>query len=67
MLVAYRIIESATDRPTQLPADSSGGQSSTSGELTARSSATVVKQQFEARGRPDLALVVVQAQEAKAG
>lgn len=64
MLVAYGILEVATDRPTPVPAASSGGQPTTPVALTENSSVGVVQRQFEERRRPDLALVVVQAQEA---
>lgn len=66
MTVAYSILEVATDRPTQAPADSSDGRSTTRAVSTANSSVPAVKQELERRRRPDLALAVVQAQEARA-
>lgn len=65
MKVAYTILEVATQRPTHAPADSSGGRSTTQTVSTVTSSALAVKQDFERSGRPDLALAVLQAQEAR--
>lgn len=65
MKVAYSILEVATARPTHAPADSSDGRSATQNESTESASVAVVRQQFERTGRPDLALAVVQAQEAR--
>jgi len=61
--LAEALIESVTDRPTERPSDSSDGPPSTDENSPAVSFSPVVRD-LERRGRPDLALMVVQAQEA---
>lgn len=59
------ILEAQTERPTQQPAVSSAGPVTIGPSSAAVSSSPVVRR-LEASGRPDLALVHVQAQEAQA-
>lgn len=63
--VVRKAIEFISERPTQRPTESSGGPSSTGATSAADSSSPVIDR-LEAQGRPDLALVVKQAQEARA-
>jgi len=63
--VVTAVFEAHAERPTTRPSDSSGGPESTSprsaGDVFSRS-----KQALEEKARPDLAVVVMQAQEAQA-
>ena len=65
MTVGYKLLETVTARPTQAPADSSGGRSTTPAESTPNSSVPTVTVALERAGRPDLALAVVQAAESR--
>jgi hypothetical protein len=60
--VLNKLIEAATGRPTEQPSDSSDGQSSTEPKSTGVSSSLAAR----LAGRPDLQLLVHQAQEARA-
>lgn len=60
--LAEALIESVADRPTVRPSGSSDGPLSTGASSPVVSSSPVVRD-LEAKGRPDLALVVVQTQE----
>lgn len=61
---ARRAVEDVTGRPTERPSDSSGGSPSTVARSTDGSSSPVIAR-LEGKGRPDLALMVTQAQEAR--
>ncbi len=63
--MAYAIIGAITDRPTSQPSDSSDGLLQT-GPRSVDDSSLRVQRRFEAKGRPDLALMVVQAREFEA-
>lgn len=63
MKIAYQVIEAVTARPTGQPTDSSDGQPSTAANSTGDSSTRVIRR-LEAQGRPDLAVVAMQAAEA---
>lgn len=65
MKVVGKVIALSSGRPTTRPSDSSDGSPSTS-ESSADDSVQQVIADLEAKGRPDLALVVQQAQESKA-
>ena len=58
-----QLIEATTDRPTGLPSDSSDGQQATGTSSTGDSSSRALRL-LEDRGRPDLAVAVLRAQEA---
>lgn len=60
--LAMAVIEAVTDLPTELPSDSSDGQSSTDTKSEVDSSSPVVRR-LEKKGRPDLALMVTLAEE----
>jgi hypothetical protein len=60
--LAKALIEAVAEVPTEQPSGSSSGLTSTEPSSVVVSSSPVV-QRLEAQGRPDLALVVVQAQE----
>lgn len=60
-----QIMEGVTERPTVRPSDSSDGSSRTVPSSGGDSSSAVIHR-LEARGRPDLAQFVAQAQEASA-
>jgi hypothetical protein len=62
--VMWKIVERLTNRPTQQPSDSSAGRTATAPK-SADGSAQRAITELEQRDRPDLALVVVQAQEAR--
>lgn len=64
MGVVKQAIEAIAARPTGRPSDSSGGPESTS-ESSAGDSSSPVVDQLERRGRPDLALIVRQAEESR--
>lgn len=64
VMKARRELEAVTGRPTSRPSDSSDGSPSTEANSTAGSSSPVIRR-LEERGRPDLALMVTQAQEAR--
>lgn len=59
--VVFDLMRHLTDRPTQQPSDSSDGLQNTS-ESSAGGSSSPVVSRLEAQGRPDLALVVDQAE-----
>lgn len=59
--LAQAVMVGVTERPTEQPSDSSDGQSSIAPSSTVVSSSPVTR--LESAGRPDLALVVHQAQE----
>lgn len=61
--VAHKLIDAITDRPTEQSSDSSAGLSATA-ENSMDASYERVIQELEGEGRPDLALVYVEAQEA---
>lgn len=65
MGVVKQAIEAIAARPTGRPSDSSGGPASTSTSSADDSSSPVIDR-LERRGRPDLALIVAQAQESRA-
>jgi len=58
--VVAAVIEAVSERPTEQPSDSLGGPSTGDTRSEAGSSLPVA-QRLEAKGRPDLALMVVQA------
>lgn len=62
MGLMYAVIETAADRPTEQPADSSDGLPLTSTSSSDDSSSRVIHR-LEQEGRPSLALMVQQAQE----
>lgn len=62
--VAMKIIEAITGRPTERSSDSPPGPSATAENSTAASYSRV-RQELEQEGRADLALVYLQAEEAK--
>lgn len=61
--LAYGLLEALTGRPTELPSDSSDGQPRTAARSEAASSSRALQLLDD---RPDLAVAVVRAQEAKA-
>lgn len=65
MSVVGDVLSGIAGRPTQRPSDSSDGSPSTS-ESSVDDSVRQVIADLEAKGRPDLALVVQQAQESRA-
>ncbi len=65
MKVVAEVFEVLSARPTSRPSDSSAGPSTTAPNSTDASSSRVIAE-LEANGRPDLALIVTQAQEARA-
>jgi len=64
MEVVKQALEKMSARPTQRSSASSDGPPSTSGNSTAASSSPVVNR-YEQQGRPDLALIVTEAIEAR--
>ena len=72
MLLVRKVITGQTDRPTSRPSDSSGGPQSTEPSSEDDSSSQEepahlrVVRHWEGKGRPDTALMVLMAQEAKA-
>lgn len=73
MEYAMSVVTAVTGRPTRRPADSSAGSPTTSGKSAGGSSSPGIDRDTrdaieheEATGRPDRALVVVQAHEARA-
>jgi hypothetical protein len=60
--LAQQLVEAVTEVPTERPSTSSDGPPSTGPSSVGGSSSPVVTR-LEARGRPDLALVVVRTQE----
>jgi hypothetical protein len=65
MSVVKRVFEVLSERPTRRPSDSSGGPLTTEPSSTDGSFSQVIARE-EAAGRPDRALILVQAQEARA-
>lgn len=65
MGVVKQAIEAIAARPTGRPSDSSDGPESTS-ESSAGDSSSPVIDRLERQGRPDLALIVAQAEESRA-
>ena len=65
MEVVMAVVEAVTDRPTVRPSDSSAGPSRTSATSAGASSSRVIRR-LEREGRPSVALMVQQAQEASA-
>jgi hypothetical protein len=65
MGVVARVFEVLSARPTRRPSGSSAGPSTTARNSTVDSSSQVIARE-EAAGRPDRALILVQAQEARA-
>jgi hypothetical protein len=65
MGVVAKVFEVLSARPTRRPSDSSDGPSTTAPSSTGDSSSQVIARE-EAAGRPDRALILVQAQEARA-
>lgn len=63
--VVSQAIEAISERPTREPSVSSAGQPSTSGSSTDGSSSPVIAR-LEGQGRPDLALIVEQAERSRA-
>jgi hypothetical protein len=57
-----QVVAAVTDRPTERPSSSSAGQPRTKRKSAAGSSLRV-QRELEKKGRPDLALVVLQARE----
>lgn len=64
MAFVAKVIGELTERPTQRPSDSSDGPSST-GQSSTDDLSSRVKARLEEQGRPELALMVVQAEEAR--
>ena len=64
MGVVGKVFEVLSERPTSLPSDSSGGQTSTPPNSGDASYLRVVKR-LEAEGRPDTALIVQMANESR--
>jgi hypothetical protein len=64
MEIVYAVVEAVAERPTEQPSDSSAGLQSAGPSSTADSSSQVIRR-LEQSGRPDLALMVTQAQEAR--
>lgn len=62
--VVSRAVQAISERPTQEPSDSSDGQPITSGSSTDGSSSPVIGRLVE-QGRPDLALIVDQAERSR--
>lgn len=60
------IVEALTGRPTQRPSDSPAGRPSTVPNSVAAASMRA-QQRLEAEGRPDLAVAVLRAREARTG
>jgi hypothetical protein len=63
MMFVAKVMKQITDRPTEQPSDSSDGLPTTGVNSTAGSSSPVISR---LKGRPDLQLMVLQAQEARA-
>jgi len=61
---AHKLIEAVAERPTEQSSDSSDGLSETGESSTAASFERVIRE-HEEQGRPDLALVYVEAREAR--
>lgn len=64
MVLMKGLIEAVSDRPTKRRSDSPGGRRKTPGKSKGPSSSRVIKR-LETAGRPDLALAVVQADDAR--
>jgi hypothetical protein len=64
MPVVVRAFTQTTERPTSRSSDSSGGPKSTKAKSAGDSSSKVIKR-LEKRGRPDLALMVMEADEVR--
>lgn len=65
MEIVHAVVEAVADRPTGSSADSSAGPSSGAPSSTDDSSSWAIEHR-ERQGRPDLALIHMQAQEARA-
>jgi hypothetical protein len=63
MAVVSEVMEKLTERPTKRPSDSSAGPQPTAPSSTAASSSPVIDR---LEGRPDLQLIVKQAEQARA-
>jgi hypothetical protein len=64
MAVVGEVFASVAERPTGRPSGSSGGQKITKRKSVAGSSSKVIRR-LEKKGRPDLALMVMEADEAR--
>jgi hypothetical protein len=64
MGVVGKVFEALSERPTGRPSDSSGGPKSTKRNSAGGSSSKVIKR-YEKKGRPDLALMITLADEAR--
>lgn len=62
--VVSQAVQAIAERPTQEPSDSSDGPTRTSGSSAGGSSSRVIAR-LEERGRPDLAVIVDQAQRSR--